>query len=115
MKDWERHPVPTERDVARRKRIEKAIAHVEQVAQAIDVNPNLGTSIAVLLLEILRKVDRVSHDAEYAMQGVRALLKAEEEHSTHVRDFLNPPHGVHRRGDDPPAPRYERPAPKRRR
>jgi hypothetical protein len=105
-KDWERPPSPTIEELVRRKNVQEAIDDIQKVVQGQTSDLTLTRSLAIILLEVLSEVRRTSRDAEYAMIGVRALLKALSEENDYLKDFLSGKADVHRRGADPSLRRH---------
>jgi hypothetical protein len=100
-KDWERQPLPKIEELAKRKNVQEAIDDIQKAVQGQTSDLTLTRSLAIILLEVLSEVRRTSRDAEYAMTGVRALLKALSEEHDYLKDFLSGNADVHRRGADP--------------
>jgi hypothetical protein len=105
MNDWERSPLPTKRDMEKRKNVEQAIADIGLAAQGKQPSQSLTKSLAIVLLEIHREVERTSRDTERVMTGVQAILRALANEHEDVRDYLSGRADVHRRGNDPPLKR----------
>lgn len=102
MRNWERPSSPTKRDMEKRRSVDQAVLDIGLAAQGKTPSQSLTKSLAIVLLEIHREVERTSRDMERTLIGVQAILKALANDHEDVRDYLRGGNkDVHRRGDEP--------------